>query len=189
MEQSDLLRHVVEVMNRLGIPYFVTGSWASLSYGEPRFTHDIDVVTRMSSDKIAPFCESFPPDNWYVSPEAVRDAISRRSQFNILHPTTGYKIDVMIAKETPFDVSRFARVRTLRPREDFEAVFAAPEDVIVKKMEFYKEGGSEKHLRDIMSVLKISGTQIDRAYISEWAQRLDVLDVWNAILKREEDKP
>ena len=63
---------------------------------------------------------------------------------------------------------------------NFDAYFASPEDVILKKMEFYHEGGSEKHLRDIAGMLKIRGEQVDRSYISEWAQKLGLEDVWAA---------
>jgi len=66
----------------------------------------------------------------------------------------------------------------------FTAGFASPEDVILKKMEYYKEGGSEKHLRDITGILKISGEKIDRPYIVSWAERMGVIEIWEAILRR-----
>ena len=75
-------------------------------------------------------------------------------------------------RDTPFDRSRFARARPLRPAESYEAAFASAEDVIIKKMEYYREGASEKHLRDIGGMLKVSGAEIDRGYIGEWADRL-----------------
>ena len=61
---------------------------------------------------------------------------------------------------------------------------ARPEDVILSKMQYYKEGGSEKHLRDIAGMLKISGENIDFGYIASMVKRLDVEDVWQAILRR-----
>ena len=73
--------------------------------------------------------------------------------------------------------------------ETCQANFAAPEDVIIKKMEYYKEGGSEKHLRDIAGILKISGETVDRSYIAEWARRLDLVDIWDAIQKKLHEKP
>ncbi len=59
-----------------------------------------------------------------------------------------------------------------------------PEDVIIKKMDFYKQGSSEKHLRDITGILKISGDAVDKAYIAEWAKSLGLTEIWNAILRR-----
>ncbi len=71
---------------------------------------------------------------------------------------------------------------------DQEGAFASPEDVIIKKMEFYREGGSEKHLRDITGILKISGEEVDMRYIEEWAGRLGLVDIWEAIKNRVGEK-
>lgn len=90
----------------------------------------------------------------------------------------------MVRKDTPFDRSRFARARLLRPAESYTAAFASAEDVIIKKMEYYREGGSEKHLRDITGMLKVSGGEIDEAYILEWAGRLELRAIWELIQQR-----
>lgn len=95
----------------------------------------------------------------------------------------------MVRKDTPFDRSRFARARSLRPTDSYTAFFASPEDVIIKKMEYYREGGSDKHLRDITGMLKISGYEIDSVYISEWAERLGLQDIWTAIQQRLKQAP
>jgi hypothetical protein len=68
------------------------------------------------------------------------------------------------------------RGRTFRPS------FSSPEDVILKKMEFFQEGHSEKHLRDIVGVLKVSGNQIDRSYIEDWVSKLGLEEVWQEVL-------
>ena len=184
MDQDELLRHVVQACEALDLRYFVTGSMATIFYGEPRFTNDLDVVVDLAPAAIPRFLAAFPADDFYLSEESVRHAVSRRSQFNIIHPASGLKVDVMIPAGDAFDRSRFARRRTLHPAPDLEAVFASPEDVIVKKMAFYKEGGSEKHLRDIAGVLELGGGEIDRGYIAEWAERLGLADIWREILER-----
>jgi len=51
-------------------------------------------------------------------------------------------------------------------------------------MEYYKEEGSEKHLRDITGILRISGADVDRRYIASWVEQLGVSDIWGAILRR-----
>ena len=61
---------------------------------------------------------------------------------------------------------------------------ARPEDVIVGKMVYYQEGGSEKHLRDITGILMVSGDDVDREYVAGWAERLGLAEVWAAILHR-----
>ena len=184
MEPSDLLSYLVRALERLRLPYFVTGSMATVFFGEPRFTHDIDVVVALPAARIAEFCRAFPAPEFYVSQEAVREAVERRTQFNIIHPTSGLKVDVILPPDTPFDRSRFARAVRVQPAPDCDASFSSPEDVILKKMEYYREGGSEKHLRDITGVLRISGDRIDHAYMAEWAARLGLEEIWKAILAR-----
>ncbi len=187
MELYELLAQVVETFERLHIPYLVTGSMASMAYGEPRLTNDIDVVAGIREADIPDLLTAFPAHEFYLSEDAIREAIRAKRQFNIIHPASGLKVDVIIRKETPFDRSRFARARTIRPAESYEAAFASAEDVILKKMEFYREGGSEKHLRDITGMLKVSGDEIDRAYIAEWADRLGLRGIWDMIRRRLEE--
>ncbi len=188
MELFDLLQKIVQILEHLQIPYLVTGSVASMAYGEPRLTNDIDIVAVIEERHIAKLLSSFHPDEFYINEEMIREAIRHHGQFNIIHPVSGLKVDIIIKQDTPFDKSRFGRVRRIYPAEAYQANFAAPEDVIIKKMEFYKEGGSEKHLRDITGILKISGLDIDKNYIAEWAHRLGLTEIWNAVLKRIKEK-
>lgn len=184
MGPHDLLKHMVKAFESLQIPYLVTGSVASMLYGEPRFTNDIDVVADISPEKVKEMKRYFPEKDFYFDERMVRDAITKKGSFNIIHPASGLKVDVMIRTSSPFDESRFKRGRRLPPTKGWEATFAAPEDVIVKKMEFYKEGGSEKHLRDITGMLKTSGKTIDTVYIRQWAEKLNLTEIWEAICRR-----
>lgn len=186
MELYDLLAQVVQTFERLRIPYLVTGSVASMAYGEPRLTNDIDLVAGIRESDISNVVVAFPAPEFYVSDEAIRDAIRRDGQFNIIHPGSGLKVDVIVRRDTPFDHSRFARARPLRPAESYVAAFASAEDVIIKKMEYFREGGSEKHLRDITGMLKVTGKEIDHAYIAEWADRLGLHEIWDMIQRRME---
>lgn len=188
MGPYELLERIVSALERLKIPYLVTGSVAAMAYGEPRLTNDIDVVAHVREGHIPDLVMTFPPDEFYLSEEGIRDAIRHQGQFNIIHPESGLKVDVIIPKGTPFDDSRFQRARRIRPSETYEARFAAPEDVIIKKLEFYRDGGSEKHLRDIAGILRISHDEIDHAYLSEWVDRLGLRPIWNAILQRLREK-
>jgi hypothetical protein len=184
MEQSDLLRFVIEILERIGLRYFVTGSVATIFFGEPRFTNDIDIVVDLPPDKIPEFCAVFPAPEFYLSEEAVRRAVSRRGQFNIIQPSGGLKVDIMVPADSPFNRSRFARATRVRPEPGVVAIFSSAEDVILKKLEAYRDGGSEKHLRDITGVLRISGAHLNRAYIDQWADQLEVSEIWQEILKR-----
>lgn len=188
MELFDLLKKIVKTFEKLDIPYLVTGSVASMAYGEPRLTNDIDIVAGIEDRHIAVLMEEFPADEFYLSDSMIKEAIFRHGQFNIIHPSSGLKIDVIIKKNSDFDNSRFSRKKRLLPSDSYKADFAAPEDVIIKKMEYYNAGGSEKHLRDIAGILKISHESLDLNYISEWANRLGLSDIWAVIQARVAEK-
>lgn len=184
MGQYELLGLVVRVFESIKIPYIVTGSMASMAYGEPRLTNDIDIVAKIEETHIPLLIAAFPRDKFYLDEDAIREAICRLTQFNIIHPSSGLKIDIIIYKDTLFDRNRFERTRRIFPAETYQANFASPEDVIIKKMEYYREGGSEKHLRDITGVLKVSGNEVDLDYITKWSKELGLTEIWEAIQRR-----
>ena len=184
MELHELLKYLIDAFEKLRIGYFITGSIASMFYGEPRFTNDIDVVADIKEEHIHALLKLFPKDEFYLSEDAIRNAIINQHQFNIIQPASGLKIDIVIAKGNDFDESRFKRLKRVSPIEETHANLASPEDVIIMKMRYYKEGESEKHLRDIASILKISGDTIDRDYIEFWANKFNLLDIWKPILNK-----
>lgn len=182
MEHLELLRYLADTFDRLGLRYAVTGSTATITYGEPRFTNDIDVVVDIPAARIDEFMLAFPRPDFYPSLTAVESAVAHQRQFNIIHPTSGLKVDVIVASQSEFDRQRLDRSRLLAVLADRSVSFAAPEDVILKKMEYYQQGGSEKHLRDISGVLRLQGDRIDRDRITAWAARLGVSNVWSLVL-------
>src|SRR5262245_33639324 len=134
MQPDDLLRHAAELLDRLGLTYLVTGSTATITYGEPRFTNDIDIVLDLPADRVDEFCAGFPPPDFYLSREAVADAVRTGFQFNVLHPSSGLKIDFVLLSGSSFDISRRSRGRRLPVLADRAVPFASPEDVILKKL-------------------------------------------------------
>jgi hypothetical protein len=184
MNPEMLLYTLVDLFELLDVPYFVTGSVAAMTYGEPRLTLDVDIVAELREEHAPAFCETFAPPDYYVSQETVRAAIRAHRQFNVLHITEGVKAEIIIPKNTEFNQSRLGRRRPQQIGSRDDVIVASPEDVILKKMEYFQEGGSEKHLRDILSMLKISSSLIDQEYIALWAVKLDVRDVWQMILEQ-----
>lgn len=185
MEQSDLLRKIVAAFDALGARYVIVGSMASIAYGEPRFTNDIDVVVDLRASHVNALCEAFPAPDYYLSRPAAESAIAKKFQFNILHPSSGMKVDCIIPSTGDHDRLQLGRGRAItRADGGYTVIFASPEDVIIKKMEYFREGGSEKHLRDITGVLKMQGDKIDRAYILSWAEKLKLMPIWEMIEER-----
>jgi len=184
MQPNELLRHVVQCLEKARIPYFITGAVAGIVYGEPRLTNDIDIVADIGQDHLSELKKCFPEEEYFFDVDSASKAIRSKSQFNIIHPSSGLKIDIMIPSQRPFDISRFERVRRIKSDQENEANFASPEDVILKKMEYYREGHSEKHLRDILGILRISGELIDFDYLSQWVRDLGLDEIWTAVQSR-----
>ncbi len=184
MEQDELLRRVVGVLERLDLPYLVTGSIATVFYGEPRFTHDIDVVLELPLGRVEELIAAFPTGEFYLDGAMARDAVLRRGQFNVLHPASGLKVDFILATDEPFNRSRFARRVRIQPDADYGAFFSSAEDLVIRKLEFHRRGGSEKHLRDIAGVLRVSGDLLDYDYIESWAHCLGLEETWHRLRER-----
>ena len=117
-----------------------------------------------------------------------RHAIVGGGQFNIIHQDSSQKVDVIIRSKTDWPDELVRRVE-LPLADGKPAWFVAAEDLILHKMDFYREGGSDKHLRDIASMLKISGDAIDRPYIAGWAKRVGLAEIWAAILAQVDARP
>lgn len=184
MNQSELLRYAIDALEGQELTYMIVGSFASATYGEPRFTHDIDIVLSLGLDAVDRLCLAFPAPEFYVSDSAAREAVLRRGQFNVIHPASGNKIDFMIARDDAWGRSQLAR-RCRRPiLADKESYLAAPEDVILAKLWYYQEGGSDKHLRDIAAMLQVSGDEIDQTYINHWTKELKLTEEWQAVVDR-----
>jgi hypothetical protein len=182
--QGDFLKAVIAILEAEGIDYMVVGSFASAAFGEARFTNDIDIVADLDEARALKLCAAFPKDEFYVSDRAALEAVRTRRQFNVIHPASGNKVDFMVARMDPWGRKQLARRQRRNILPDCRAYTASPEDIILAKMIFYREGQSEKHTRDITGMLKISGGQIDQGYISDWSQRLGLEVIWQAILTR-----
>ncbi len=182
MEQSDLLHYLCVHLNRIEIRYFITGSQATIAFGEPRFTNDIDVVVDLNLNNCDAFCNGFPSDDYYLNRDTVRQEISRQGMFNIIHPASGLKIDVVIPSQGNIDEQRFNRSISFQIAEDCLASFSSPEDIIAQKLLWHQMGGGERHLRDIAGILKIRNEKIDRDYIGRQVLKLGVADLWQELL-------
>lgn len=181
---TQLLSIFAKYFESQRIAYRVVGSMASMAYGEPRMTIDVDIVAELQAGHVAEIIAAFPAPEYYVSESAALDAIRRASQFKVIHIPSGLKVDVIVPKKSDYSDCEQSRVRRLSDQSEFAAWYAAPEDVILNKLRFLKLSGgqSQKHVRDICGMLKISGDQIDQDYIRTWAEKLSVLKERQLIL-------
>lgn len=180
MSEGSLFLDFLRKFERLGLEYMVTGSVASTMYGEPRVTHDVDVVLKLPPGRVSQFAEAFPLDSYYCPPQEVllQEALRRqRGHFNLIAHDTGFKADVYLANSDALhrEALRYRRALTI---EGEQVWIAPPEYVIVRKLEFYREGRSEKHLRDIAAMLEVSGELVDQARLATWVEQLGLAAEW-----------
>ncbi len=178
MDQLEFFRYVIRILHGSGLRYMVVGSFASGFWGEPCATYDVDVVISLAASDVPALATLFPPDEFYYSPEAAQDAIRGRTQFNVIHPESGNKIDLMIQGADAWGGLQLARRRLLLFEPGLEVYVATPEDIILSKLRYYQEGGSEKHLRDISGIIKLRKSELDAGYLAHWATELDVEQEW-----------
>lgn len=174
----------LEPLERLGLPYCITGSVAASVYGEPRLTADIDVVLLLSDLDIGRLREVFPESDYYVPPdETLRAEISRTTSgmFNLIHHKSQFKADIYLAARDALH----AWALDHRRRIDLGgagAWIAPPEYVVVRKLEFLHAGGSDKHLRDIRFI--VAATPLDGAFIDAEVARRELQAEWSRASSR-----
>jgi hypothetical protein len=183
MLEPDLIELFVQPLNRLQIRYVISGSVASMLYGEPRVTHDIDLVVVLRLENLAQLSEAYAAPEFYLPPTevmAIEIARERHGHFNVIHTSTSLKADFFTANRDELHAWAFRNVRHYSVNET-SICLAPPEYVIVRKLEYYREGGSDKHLRDIRGILAVSGDQIDRSALQDWIARRCLDAEWRRV--------
>lgn len=180
-EYQPVFRFALRALDDLAIAYAVGGSVASSFHGAQRMTRDADVTVEPFEGSEGDFVAAFPASEFYINADAVREAVRDRSTFNILHPATGYKIDIFVRKNEPFEREAFSR-REPHPMPgapDELVQVHSPEDIVLFKLRWFRLGGetSDKQWGDILGVMKTQGDQLDAAYLDKWAAEIGVADL------------
>jgi hypothetical protein len=183
MPELDPLAAFVGPLERLGAPYCITGSVAASIYGEPRLTADVDVVVLIREADLERLHAAFPEHAYYVPPEeTLRLAIGSRTRgmFNIIDMASQFKADLYVAAGDPLHAWALAHRR--RMQVGAVAIWVAPpEYVILRKLEFHREGGSDKHLRDVRFMH--AATPLDQPFLDREIARLGLAASWQVCLR------
>ena len=182
MTAAESLREFVEALERAGVPYMLTGSYASSYHALPRATRDLDFVIWPSREQIRALVAELPRSEFYVDEQAALEALSSYGQFNVISMTSGWKADFIIRKPRPFSETEFNR-RYRANLDGIELTIATAEDVLLAKLEWAKLGESNRQIEDAAAILKARYEQLDHAYLNEWIQPLGVAAQWSAALR------
>ncbi len=177
-EPADAIKvalRVARALESVGIPYFLGGSLASSAQGEPRATNDVDMVIDASPLQVAALAKALGPD-FEVDVEALADAVRRRGSWNIYFLPFIVKVDLFQRATGEFDQSEFERRRPFDVGEGQRLFIKSPEDSVLRKLLWYRQGGevATHQWRDVVEVLRVNATDLDRRYLEEWAARLGI---------------
>jgi hypothetical protein len=180
---GDFIRvvlQVVGVLEELGVPYAIGGSLSSSAHGIMRATMDADIIADLQPEHIQPFLAALSSD-FYADEATIRDAIYRRSSFNLIHYQTAFKVDIFIPKLRPFDqMQLIRRTPVVMGADPGQRVYlTSPEDIILAKLEWYRMGGevSDRQWQDVIGVLTVRADDLDLDYLHHWADQLGVRDL------------
>lgn len=173
------LLKILEVFDRLEIPYMVGGSGASSVHGLVRTTADLDLVARMAPDDVQPLVRELEK-HFYIDEGQIRSAIQHSRSFNLIHYRSSYKFDIFPLAPDRYQQAQFARRKyehtSLFTGEPLELAVASPEDVVLSKLLWYHQGGesSDQQWKDVLGVIAVQGPKLDLAYLREWAGYLGI---------------
>lgn len=177
---------VTHLFDELNIPYVIGGSMASIIHGMLRTTMDVDIVADMQQEHVSSFLSGLE-NAFYADEVMIRQAIQRRSSFNLIHLTTMFKVDIFIPKTRPFDQQQLNRriSERIAVGSDESIWVLSAEDIVLAKLDWFRLGGgvSERQWRDILGVLKTQQSDLDIVYLKQWAARLGVTELMERALE------
>lgn len=179
-QELIILESFTDILQQLDIAYAIGGSMASSIYGKVRFTEDADMTVEPFGDQADRLIELLSSD-YYISKEAVYQALKQQASFNVIHLDLAFKIDVFIRKNTAFEKQLMARRKSLKLSDSIEKEFAviSPEDIILLKLQWYRDGGcsSQRQWNDVLGILTVQAERLDFDYLKKWAAILEISEL------------
>lgn len=182
MQAPELLNTFIQPLEQAGIPYFITGSIAAIFYGEPRLTHDVDLVVMLGKGQSSSLACLYDKDEFYCPPADVIEIERERKpygHFNVIHHRSGFKADIYIDADDKLHALAFKKRKRVELGDDLSVWIAPPEYVIIRKLEYFREGGSTKHIEDIRKMLLQIIQSIDNETLQEQLRLRGLKEIWN----------
>jgi len=168
---EELFQYVCRELESREIAYMVSGSVAMGAYTVARYTRDIDLVIELTESQLDSFGAVFAdPTKFYFRRPSAEEEVRRRGIFNVISQTSGFKIDFIVKKETPFPQSEFSRKR---PGQiwNIDCWIISVEDLILAKLIWIQDLYSENQSNDIRNLL-MDNPDLDRVYLNKWITEL-----------------
>lgn len=176
---------IIEVFERLHVPYFIGGSIASIIHGVIRTTLDADIIADLHEGQVDSFVTALAVD-YYLDAASIHDAIRYRRCFNLIELASMFKIDIFIPRWNDYLREEFSRRQPvmLSTPPEHAVCIASIEDTILSKLDWYRLGGhvSDRQWRDVIELVKIHRDELDLAYLKKWASALQVEDILDKVL-------
>jgi hypothetical protein len=183
--QGAFLREIIHALDHAGIAYMVCGSLGSSFHGQPRATNDIDLVIAPTREQLDVLLGKLMP-RFYADRGAALEALTNGGSFNVIEGETGWRADLIPLRNRPFSREEFSRRREAEIL-GLKLYVVSPEDAILSKLEWAKQGASERQLSDAAGIAATQGAALDRAYLARWANELGVAGLLEEILQEEDD--
>jgi hypothetical protein len=178
MNVAEVFRRITAALDQAGIPYMLTGSFASSYYGVPRSSQDIDLIIEATPAQLQTFIQLLPSREYYADLDMALEARKHQSLFNVIDLLRGWKIDLIFRKSRPFSEEEFGR-RQQVVLQGFAIFAASAEDVVVAKLEWAKRAQSRRHTEDVAGILRMRWDSLDHAYLEKWIVELELQAEWN----------
>ena len=177
MEFNEVFRRVSEVLEASAVPYMLTGSFAMSYQGVLRATHDVDIVIAASAQETVNLVRHLIDRDYYADELSAVDAHREHSMFNAIDNESGWKIDFIFSKPTPYAREAFLRRQAIE-FHGAQMFVSSVEDVIVSKLDWARMGESARQIEDVAAVLRKKHAILDRSYVEKWLQELGLTDQW-----------
>lgn len=171
MEELEVLRIVSARLEAAQLPFMLTGSFAMAYYGRPRMTRDLDIVVSLNEEDVGSLVAALSPD-FYIDADSARSAVASQRLFNLMHLATSIKVDLIVRKSSEYRQVEFARRQPVE-LSGVKTWIVRREDLILSKLVWANDSGSELQRRDVRTLLDDS---MDHAYLELWAARLGVAE-------------
>ncbi len=183
---QDFVVMILDVLKKSGIEYMLGGAIAVWPWGEPRSTQDVDLVIHLKAEQVSKLSAELEKVEIYLPPDIIMEnLIDTRGDLpiNAIHGFSGYKAEMFLMREDDaLRKTAFSRRVSVDFGDEIGRVFVhSPEDIILYKLIYYSLSQQSKHIRDIASIMKIKGGDLDYGYIQKWAIEKELMDIWNDI--------